>query len=77
MTGHKRPPGSVRLASNYALWRLNQQGRLALVPPDGSDVEPINADGAKDELRRLVDERYPELGRFPRLGESVQRADEA
>lgn len=76
MAGRKRPPGSVRVASNYSLWRLNVEGRLRLLAPDEPDVEPVTVDVAKVELRRLVDERYPELGRFPRLGESVERVHE-
>lgn len=76
MAGRKRSLTSVRLASKFALWRLNAEGRLVLIPAGSGDVEPITVDTAKVELRRLIDERYRELGRFPRAGESVERVPE-
>lgn len=71
MAGSSRLPSSVRPMSKHQAWRLNMEGRLRLLASDEPDVEPVTMDDANVECRRLVDERYRELGRFPRAGETL------
>ena len=60
-------PPDVRLASGAQLWRLNQTGRLQVIPARGDAVTVLEASEA---LHRVVAEEYPGLSRFPKIGAS-------
>ena len=65
-------PPDVRLASGAQLWRLNQAGRLRVVPERGDVVTVLEASEA---LHRVLAEEWPGLSRFPKIGERLTKVD--
>jgi hypothetical protein len=58
------------LASNRQLWRLNQAGRLRIVPESGPCITVAAAD---DVIRGILKAELPGLHRFPRQNETFYR----